>query len=190
MDVKLKCACGQVQGVASNITPTSGNRVVCYCDDCQAFARHLKRESDILDEFGGTELFQIAPSQIKIESGAEHIRCTRLTSKGLYRWHTGCCNTAIGNTMKASMPFVGVFPSFMHFEQDREKVLGPVRAYMQTQYALSPPTYPFSSEKFPLGITLRIIRKIVLWKLKGMDKPSVFFTKSGEPVVKPTVLSE
>ena len=190
MDIKLKCSCGAVQGTAVNITPSSGNRVICCCDDCQKFANHLDCKTPILDEFGGTDLFQTSQSQVRIESGAEHLRCLRLTSKGLFRWYTGCCNTPVGNTFSASMPFIGIFQNFIDLGDERDTVLGPVRAYVQTQHALGTPTYPSSAKKFPIGITLRIMRKMLLWKLKGMNKPSVFFTDNGEPTVKPTVLTD
>jgi NAD kinase len=41
--------------------------------------------------------------------------------------------------------------------------------------------------KFPLGITLRIIRKMLDWKIRGMHKPSAFFRADGTPVSTPTV---
>lgn len=188
MDIDLKCGCGAVEGVALNITPQSGNRVVCCCDDCQAFADHLDCEADILDEFGGTEIFQTSQSQVRIDKGAEHLRCLRLTSKGMNRWYTDCCNTPIGNTMSAGMPFIGVFHNFMKIEGDRNSALGPVLAYVQTKHARGTPTYPHSSKKFPLGITLRIMRKMLVWKLRGMNKPSAFFDANGKTMAEVKVL--
>ena len=188
MDVQLKCSCGAVQGLALNITPQSGNRVVCCCDDCQKFAAELKREADILDEFGGTEVYQTSQLQVKIETGSEHLRCLRLTPKGLFRWYTGCCNTPIGNTLNARFPLIGLVHNFMDIENGRDNTLGAVRAYVQIQHAKGEPTYPNPAQKFPIGITLRIIRKIVAWKIRGMSKPSAFFTEGGRPVVKPTIV--
>lgn len=190
MDVPLSCACGAVQGVALDITPSSGSRVVCCCDDCQKFAAQLHPNADILDEFGGTEIFQISQSQVRIESGIEHVRCLRLTSKGLYRWYTNCCNTPIGNSFNSRYPFFGVIHNFMRIENDREAVLGKIRAYVQTKFAIGTPNYPHASEKFPVGITLRIIRKILIWKLKGMNKPSAFFNDNGRAIIKPIVVSD
>jgi len=188
MDVALKCHCGAVEGVALNITPKNGNRIVCCCDDCQTFADHLNCEADILDEFGGTDIYQTSQSQIRIDKGAEHLRCLRLTSKGLNRWYTGCCNTPVGNTMSAGIPFIGVFHNFLNID-DLGKTLGPVLAYVQTQHARGTPTYPHSAQKFPLGITLRIMRKMLVWKLRGMNKPSAFFGENGKTIVEAKVLS-
>ena len=184
--VALECRCGKVRGMASGITPSSGNRVVCCCSDCQAFVNELER-SDTLDQFGGSELYQTSQSQVKIVEGADQLQCLRLSPKGLLRWYTGCCNTPVANTINASMPFVGIMTGFMK-DIDRESVLGPVRAYVQTQHAIGTPDYPHSALKFPLGITLRIIRKMLGWKIRGMHKPSAFFRADGTPVSKPTVL--
>ena len=185
MDVQLKCSCGAVQGVALNITAENGIRVVCCCDDCQAFAKHLNRESDVLDEFGGTDIYQISQSQIKIESGHEHIRCGRLSSKGLFRWYTECCKTPIGNTMNAGVPFIGVIHNFMDCDGDRDDALGGVSAWVQTKHALGAPNYPKMSEKYPLHITAKILWKMLNWKIKGMNKPSAFFNDNGVAVAKP-----
>ncbi len=187
--LSLKCRCGEVSGSATDITPSSGNRVVCCCSDCQAFACYLGAESDTLDEFGGTEIFQLSQAQFTIAQGRDKLQSMRLSHKGLLRWYTSCCNTPIGNTLTANMPFVGVIHTFID-TPDRDKVLGPVRAFVQTQHAKGTPDYPRHSAKFPLGITARIIRKILLWKLQGKNRPSVFFDNKGRPVAKPIVANE
>lgn len=141
----------------------------------------------------GTRLFityQTSQSQIKIDSGAQQIRCLRLTSKGLYRWYTDCCKTPIGNTLSSGFPFIGVIHNFMSIEGSRVTVLGTVRAYVQTKHARGTPNYPNASEKFPIGITLRILRKMLVWKVRGMNKPSVFFAQNGKASVKPIILEE
>lgn len=187
--ISLKCQCGEVQGKASNVTPSSGTRVVCCCSDCQAFTTFLDREAETLDKFGGTEVFQMSQSQLSIQQGHDKLKSMRLTKKGLLRWYTSCCNTPVANTMNAKMPFVGVIHTFID-EPDRDKVLGPVRAFVQTQYARGVPDYPKHASKFPLGITARIIRKIIIWKLQGKQKPSVFFDDEGRPMVKPIIANE
>jgi hypothetical protein len=37
-----------VRGVAREVSPSSGFRLLCYCKDCQGFARFLER-ADVLD---------------------------------------------------------------------------------------------------------------------------------------------
>jgi len=186
--VSLKCDCGKVQGTAHDISASDGTRVVCCCDNCQAFATHLSAEARTLDQFGGTDIFQVTQAQVTIEKGLEHLQCLRLTKKGLLRWYTGCCNTPVANTIKAGMPFAGIIHTFIDLEH-KDEVLGPVRAHVQTQHATSKPNYVNSSEKFPLAITGRIIRKIMIGKIKGKGTPSVFFGDDGRPVAKPFIVN-
>jgi len=51
-----------MRGVASDVSPSTGLRFVCYCKDCQAFARFLER-ADVLDPAGGTDIFQMPPAR-------------------------------------------------------------------------------------------------------------------------------
>ena len=183
-NLPLKCRCGAVTGCATDVTPSSGNRVICCCCDCQAFAVYLGRAEDVLDESGGTELFQMSQSQVTIQHGQDKLQSMRLSDKGLLRWYTSCCNTPVGNTINAKMPFVGVVHSFIDVP-NRDEVLGPVKAVVQTQYAKGVPHYPKHSPKFPLGVTLGIVGQLLLWKLQGKQKPSVFFSDDGRPVSKP-----
>ncbi len=187
--IPLKCKCGKVTGTATDVTPSSGNRVVCCCSDCQSFARYLGQESSTLDKFGGTEIFQMSQAQVNIETGHENLQSMKLTKKGILRWSASCCNTPVANTLSASMPFAGILHTFMDLP-DRDSTLGPVRAYVQTQYATGEPDYPNHSAKFPLGITLRIVRKMLLWKLMGKHKPSVFFANDGKPVAQPVIAKQ
>lgn len=48
VDLPLRCSCGALRGVLRGMSPARGNRVVCYCRDCQAFAHFLDRD-EILD---------------------------------------------------------------------------------------------------------------------------------------------
>src|SRR6266446_4605702 len=56
--------------VASDVSPSSGFRFVCYCKDCQAFARFLER-TDVLDPAGGTDIFQMPPGRVKLTAGTD-----------------------------------------------------------------------------------------------------------------------
>ena len=185
--ITLKCECGAVTGTAHNITPKSGNRVVCCCSDCQAFAKFLETEDRTLDGFGGTDIYQTSPSQIKIKTGPENLSSMKLTPKGLLRWYTSCCNTPVANTMGGKLAFCGIIHSFTNIP-DREETLGDVRAYCQTQDAIGTPDHPKAHPKFPAGITLRILRQMVHWKVQGKDTPSPFYNEARNPVAKPLIL--
>jgi Family of unknown function (DUF6151) len=84
----LRCNCGKLKGTLKHTTEI--NRCVCYCADCQAFARFLKREHDILDAVGGTSIVQTIPKHVNFLEGAENLACIRLTETGLLRWYAAC----------------------------------------------------------------------------------------------------
>src|SRR5579883_2663382 len=104
---EMRCRCGEVRGWVANPSPRTVNRVVCYCDDCQAFAHHLGR-ADLLDSHGGSDIVQVAPASLTFVQGQERIAGLRLTPKGIYRWYASCCNTPVGNTVTPAIPFVGI----------------------------------------------------------------------------------
>src|SRR6266853_5035089 len=105
--VELRCRCGEVRGWVADASPRTVNRVVCYCDDCQAFAHQLGR-ADLLTAKGGSDIVQVAPASLTFVKGQHRIAGLRLAPKGLFRWHTTCCNTPVGNTLGPAIPFVGI----------------------------------------------------------------------------------
>ena len=60
-----------MRGVANSVSPSTGFRFVCYCKDCQAFARFLDR-TDVLDPAGGTNIFHMPPARMKLTAGAAY----------------------------------------------------------------------------------------------------------------------
>src|SRR5690554_6746798 len=92
----IRCSCGAVKGTLRR--PGAAGHAICYCNDCQAFARFLGKSVEVLDAQGGTEIIQIQPGQLNFSRGTEQLACMRLTDKGLLRWYTRCCNTPLGNT--------------------------------------------------------------------------------------------
>ena len=73
-DIPLRCKCGKLRGIALSVSPRNGCRVVCYCHDCQAFARFLAQPGTT-DAWGGTDIFQMAPASVRITDGAEALGC-------------------------------------------------------------------------------------------------------------------
>jgi hypothetical protein len=189
VDVPLKCSCGSVRGVAKNISPDTGNHIVCYCKDCQVFAYNIDNEANILDEFGGTDIFQITPAQVEITEGNDQLRCLRLTEKGLFRWYTECCKTPIGNMMSASMPFIGMVHNFMDDEGVREKNLGPILMYAFGKSANKTPPDNKNETGLPIKMIFRAISKILMAKIRGQHKPNAFFDEAGNPVFEPQICS-
>lgn len=184
MKIPLKCKCGSVTGSVKAPAARIGTRIICYCEDCQAFAKSLSTTDTILDEFGGTDIFQVPISHLQIRTGRKHICCLRISPKGLYRWHTDCCNTPIGNTMSSKWAFIGLIHSFIDAGNDRNTLLGPVYAHVNK----SGVTSPLPSDRNQTGSFIKVMSKILLWKLKGYHKPSDFFNDKGEPISKPKIL--
>lgn len=187
----LQCRCGHVQGRATEVSPEAVNRLVCYCDDCQAFARFLERE-DIMDAAGGTDIFQMAPGRLQITAGAEALRCVRLAPRGLIRWYTECCHTPVGNTVNARMPLVGVPAVFARPRaegQTLDDVIGAPTGRCFGRFAvggLPADTHP----GVPARMVLRVLRLLARWWRKGMGRPSPFFAADTRaPRVEPRVLS-
>jgi hypothetical protein len=105
----LQCRCGTLKGHVSR--SHVANRCVCYCRDCQAFAHFLGRADEILDASGGTDVIQTRAANVVFTEGKEALACMRLTPNGLLRWYSTCCNTPIGNTVRAWMAATSVHPS-------------------------------------------------------------------------------
>jgi hypothetical protein len=173
MDVEVSCKCGKVHGVVRDASPSAANRVICYCDDCQAFAHHIGR-SDLLDDHGGSDIVQIAPGSLAFDRGIEHIAGVRLNPKGLYRYYASCCKTPLGNTMTPSIPFIGIVHEALRAPLD--ETFGPIRARLQAQYAKGEP--PGSVKTVNLPFMARTLRLILGWKLRGRAWPHPFFDKT------------
>lgn len=170
--VELACRCGQVRGRLTAASPRTVNRAVCYCDDCQAALHHLGR-TELLDEHGGTDVVQVAPARLTFESGTEQIRGLRLTPKGLYRWHAGCCKSPLGNTLGPGIPFVGVqVDGFRSATQDPDALFGPPRGRVMEKFAIGSPQVSIGSN---LSMLAHVLRLILGWKLGGKTWPHPFF---------------
>lgn len=189
-NVSLKCKCGAVQGSVSHVSPKVGNHVVCYCNDCQAFANHLSDASEITDKWGGTRIYQTPPWHISIDKGKEQLQCLRLTPKGLYRWYTGCCNTPVGNTVSTRLPFVGLIHSFMDKDEQKESQLGPVMGYHKLESAIGQIPKEIQQIGMPKSTTFRVLWRLIKWKLTGRNQPNPFFDHSGKSISKPSVLNQ
>lgn len=176
IDVPLRCACGTLRGTGLGFSAASGFRVVCFCNDCQAFARFLGRE-DITDAWGGTELFQIAQSRLRLTAGTDALRCVRLSAKGMHRWYCGECRTPVGNTLGPRLPFVGMIHSFIDWKgagSNPDAALGALQVYGFPEAALG--GRPPQTRNNPQLIYLaRIAAALGKWWVTGAGQPSPFF---------------
>ena len=177
-----------MKGIARDISPSSVNRIVCYCKDCQAFANQVEDNSTALNEFGGTEIMQIPLSHLDIKQGMEHVACLQLKEKRLLRWYTNCCGTLIGNTVGIKLPFVGVIHAFVDSGQEIDAKVGAVLGSVYLEQANGDLPVELKGKRSQFSIMLRILRKLLLWKVQGKSIPNPFFDKQGNPAVEPVLV--
>jgi hypothetical protein len=179
----IGCRCGVVRGRITDASPRTVNRVICYCDDCQAFAHHLGRP-ELLDARGGSDIVQVAPASLTFLQGQEQIAGVRLTPKGLYRWHARCCNTPLGNTVGPAIPFVGiVIEALQTGGQLPDQVFGRPVGAIKGEYAIGEP--PRGSKGINLSLMSRSVAKVLGWQLKGRAWPHPFFDQSTRKPIYP-----
>ncbi|CZF82882.1 hypothetical protein GCE9029_03499 [Grimontia celer] len=182
-DLTLRCECGELEGTLKHVSPQSGNHMVCYCNDCQGFAKHVGNEEKWLDEWGGTDVFQLAPADVVIDKGAEQLRCVRMTPGGIYRFYTACCHAPIANTISRKHPFVGIPTAVIHGAK-KEEALGPVKCYVMGSFAKgTPPTKPHP--KFSMKSLVAVIGFMLKNKIKGRNVPTPFFKDDGKSISPP-----
>ncbi|WP_283643824.1 DUF6151 family protein [Marinovum algicola] len=183
MNARFACTCGATEWHVS--APRRGTRLICYCADCQSFPRHLG--ADILNEAGGTDLLQVAPSQVTFTHGIGNLGLLRLSPQGLSRWHTTCCGTPVANTLKsAKLPFVSLSCAA---HQGEDKLLGPVRAHANTVWAGGPGA---PRKDRGLGrMVLAFCQRLLAERLSGRWQQTPFFAPPDwAPVAEPQILSK
>jgi hypothetical protein len=189
-EIPLRCRCGHVRGLAREAAPQTGFRFICYCGDCQAFARFLERP-DVLDGAGGTDIFQMPTGRVKLTEGTDAIRCLRFSSK-VFRWYTDCCRTPIGNTAGPRFPVVGVIHAFMDHDagsRSRDEALGAPLCRIFERSATGP--LPLGAPP-PLSLALMPVRIATLlgWWWRGLGRPNPFFDeRTNAPLSEPRVFT-
>lgn len=178
-----------------DVSGDQGNRIVCYCDDCQSFAHFLDGADQILDAHGGTDIFQMSPAGFEITQGGDHLACMRLRPGGLLRWYADCCRTPIGNTLGTrQVPFVGLIHSCTDHTshgRTRDEALGPVRARVHARFATGDRAALDAHDRAPASMLLRFAWIVLKARLRGDHRRSAFFDdRTGDPTATPHVLTE
>ncbi len=189
----MRCECGSVRGTLHAVSPSRVVRAVCYCDDCQAFAHYLGRADAVLDDYGGTTIFQVSPSRLTIAEGEQHLACVRLTGRNLLRWYAACCGTPIGNTPGShKLHFLGLIHAFLDLSDPEvavDKALGPVRSRAFKKFATGDTSVIIAMPEQGLPFLLGGVRRILGALLTGAYRVTPFFDGSGKPVAAPRSLS-
>lgn len=188
--IPLRCRCGTVRGYA-DVAPDTGQRVVCYCDDCQAYLHHLGR-TDAFDAFGGTDIFQTWPAQLVLTEGRSQVRCVQLAKNGMFRFYAGCCRTPIANTLPTSKsPFVGIPSPIMDHDATgltRDAALGPPSGRTFGKFARGGRPSG-ADEKVSGRLVAQSMRFLARGLLRGKMKPRALFDDAtGRPIATPEVL--
>jgi len=194
-DVQLKCSCENFRAVLHRAGKGHGNRCICYCADCQAFAHFLGRECEILDRNGGTDVYQASPGRLEILDGLQRLSCVHLTEKPTLRWFTDCCRTPIGNTLNSNtLPFIGLIHNCIDvsgMEGGLDSLLGPVRARVNGGGAKGDTEGLSIHRSAPVSLYWRFGKMVLGAKLTGEHRKSPLFDReTGKPVAEPMSLRQ
>jgi len=182
MSTRLACRCGLVQGQVDG-SHTYG-RAVCYCTDCQAFARFLGRPQEILNRQGGSDIVATHPQHVQFTQGFDHVACMSLSPRGLLRWYAACCQTAIGNTPRdPGMAYVGLLTDCLSAtDNEIDTTFGRATVAIKTESAhgevKATPVATFFA-------VLKIMGNVALARLGGSYRRNPFFVSGTAQPVKP-----
>lgn len=181
----LRCRCGTIRGHVR--LPATTGRAICYCKDCQSYARFLGRAEEVLDEAGGSDVVATLPRQVRFEQGLESLACMSLSEGGILRWYADCCKTPIGNTPRNyKTSYVGLLHSCLS-SAPMEHSFGPATIRVNTRSARRPvrPTPVATAVAI-----LKLMKSMLPARLSGRYRENPFFhAQSGEPIRQPRVLS-
>jgi hypothetical protein len=188
MNHPLQCRCGTIKGHV--VRPGMAKRAICYCRDCQAFARFLERADTVLDANGGTAIVATLPQQVHFSQGLQVLACMSLSEHGLLRWYASCCNTPIANTPRdLKTPYAGLLESCLQSGSPAlEESFGPVQLVLHTKRTGG------RVKSAPLGNLLALLglmTSVIGARLSGAYKRNPFFdSETGAPIIRARVLSK
>ena len=84
-DMTFSCACGTVTGTIADVGPSHGDYVYCHCTECQAVPKLLGAEQRILEQAGGTALYQTRCARVSFQSGKDRLAGVHMTDKPTLR---------------------------------------------------------------------------------------------------------
>ena len=187
-ELRHACRCGQTE-LALDVTGFgAASRIICYCDDCQTFARALDAQADVLGPGSGTGIVQSTPDRLRIVKGAENLAILRLSPKGLLRWYAGCCDTPMCNSLpKMGVPFVGIV--FRREEGPAvTQILGKRCAQVFTTTARPRGEAPRKDVGFAVT-GFAVLRRMIVALLSGRAKTNPLRAPAGAPIAPIRVLT-
>ena len=187
--MRIQCTCGKFQVDLAAFPKSSPGRMVCYCDDCQAYMVHLGR-TDLLDPAGGTEVIPLYPSDVTVVAGADQLLATQLAPNHVYRYSTKCCNSPVGNT-RPGFSWLGMQRNLFTVKDPQllDKTLGEVRARIMGKFAKGP-VPKGTADKMNLSAAIAVIPFMLKGRLGNKGKTSPFFAADGAAVGESKVLTK
>ena len=182
----LRCRCGTFRGHV--LQSRSAIHAICYCKDCQAYARFLGVPG-ITDPDGGTQVAAMLPEHVHFTAGVDRLACLSLREHGLLRWYASCCNTPIGNTPRnRKVPYAGMVHACLGEPAAIEATFGPLRIAVNTKSARrAVPSTGFATFK---GV-IKLMTSAVRARVGGSYQDNPFFVReSGEPIRSIRVLTD
>ena len=186
-DIPLSCRCGDTTGALLDAAPRTGDHIVCHCIDCQDLAR-LTGHADMLDDHGGSALFQGRCARIRIDAGLGTLRCVHLTDEPTLRWYAGCCETPLFNTYKnGKVPYLATQVAAL--DPGSRGALGKPRGHLHLRDAQGDTAHLTAMTEAQLmrRFALRALRDL----FSGARRRSPLFdSETLEPIVPPRRLSD
>ncbi len=149
------CHCGQVELRAT------GDPIVtsmCYCDDCEAGARHIEALPDsrpVRNPDGGTSYILYRKDRISCSKGAPLLRSFKLVEKSAAnRMVASCCNSAMFMNFDDGRHWVSAYRA--QFQGELPQVQMRICTKFAAQKATLPPDIPSYS-----GYPLRLLAKLI-----------------------------
>lgn len=187
-DLSFACQCSAVRGVVRDASPDQGNRVVCYCKDCQALARLCAAEDRVLNAHGGTDLYQSRCARMELHAGADKLACVHLTEEATLRWHTTCCRTPMFNSYSnGRVPYVTTLLGNCDHEQCGTLLGAPLGHLFVEEASSAPGDVPRMTM---FNLMRRFLGRMVKDLLSGDHRRSALFdAKTLAPISPPTRLT-
>jgi len=184
----ISCECGKFKADLTGFPGNTPGRLVCYCNACRSFLEKINR-TDLLDEFGGTEIIPAYPAEIEIIHGKDNLKCNWLTEAGTYRWTTTCCNSPIVNT-KGVFPWAGIYHSaYTNENSSALDQLGKVRCRVFGRDALAGAPFKIS-DSIKFKDMLKVAPFIIRGKIQKKGHNSPFLDSDNlTPICTPELLS-
>ena len=132
-DLSFACECGAVSGTLLGAGPDQGDHVICHCTDCQDLTHYLGHAGRVLDDHGGTSLYQSRCARMRIDTGRDRLACIHMTDKPTLRWYASCCGMPLFNSYaNGRIPYITTQVAACD-PSARAALLGPPLGHLFTQ---------------------------------------------------------